>query len=736
MSSTITAGSITPWVTPITMGYLPREGTREANSQYNWANQSSYTDDLTQLQSVAGLSTIQGVLIHNRGNAQSVTLTVAGTGQSLTCPARSEATFPLIMGMTAPQITITVNGASTATTRCNWLNYPVSATVWNAPVLVDPVIDLNFENGSVTVPPMTFARANATATDFDSTGTLQTLAANVPRIDYGGVPNGTTNWVPNSTMAGAVVGVGNNVPGWSASSAPGVNKSIVGLGTINGIPYADIRVNGVATGSGSLKFNLALSGSPSPGVIGQQWNCSAWVQLIADNSTVPITGVAFELSQTGGVTTFVGGSSIPVASLATFQRQSQAIVTNNPNAMTGVVMSLWSSGATAISGDTIDITVRVGAPQFELGTAASTWVPTSGTIASSSTPLGLLIEETRTNAANNPRAEGSTIGPIGGGGVAPTSWSVAAPAGALLTSAIIGSGVENGIGFCDVAFTANGSGAFECSFLTGPAAANGQSWTGSAYAKLVGGSNANVVHSMTVYETGGTLQSTSTAFVPGPGSLASQRTVVTKINTAVGTTAELFRYHFAVSGVASWTIRLGGPQLELGAFATSLIQPPPGAPAATVRGGDQASIAEVTTVSSGVVAMTAIKPAATAPADMWLFSGSAPSQVARAFFRNAGVEPVAALENTATATIDQSGSFIGSAFGHAMQFTPAVMSACANGGPVLTTPVVGTLATNWSGFTLGGDSGFGAVWNGWIQRFRFWTRTMGAGELQSVSTPT
>ena len=59
-------------------------------------------------------------------------------------------------------------------------------------------------------------------------------------------------------------------------------------------------------------------------------------------------------------------------------------------------------------------------------------------------PLGLLIEASRTNQVRNPRAEGSTAGTPG---TMPTNWAVSA---APLSSSVVGTGSENGIPYFDL----------------------------------------------------------------------------------------------------------------------------------------------------------------------------------------------------------------------------------------------------------------------------------------------
>jgi hypothetical protein len=262
-----------------------------------------------------------------------------------------------------------------------------------------PAITMDFSDDTVFDPRVTFSRTGI-GTYYDKTGVLRAANSNVPRIDYGPVPSGVTNWVNTSTNTGAVVGTpGSRPAGWFPSSAAGVATQVVGFGTINDIPYVDMRVFGVATSAGQLKLNLSLmSALSAPAIFGQQWTGSVYVQLLNDASTVPIVGLQLTLAQSGtAATAYLNGPSITLASAATFQRQTFSTTTNSAT-ITSIQLSVWSTGATSVINDTIDITIRVGAPQLEKSAVANPWVPTTGGVATvGATALGLLIEEGRTN---------------------------------------------------------------------------------------------------------------------------------------------------------------------------------------------------------------------------------------------------------------------------------------------------------------------------------------------------
>jgi hypothetical protein len=203
---------------------------------------------------------------------------------------------------------------------------------------------------------------------------------------------------------------------------------------------------------------------------------------------------------------------------------------------------------------------------------------------------GLLIEESRTNSIRNNTMQGAVAGTPG---TAPTNWLISTATGNLTNREIVGTGTENGIAYIDVRFVA--SGAFTASIYadsaTGVAASNGQTWTTSFYVKLAGGSLTNVTVQTSVVEndSGGNFLAgaDSATFVPTSAALSTQRFTQTRTNTNASTAFEWSRVRVSFTGAGDVTLRIGLPQLELGAFATSVI---PTTTTALTRAADVASV--------------------------------------------------------------------------------------------------------------------------------------------------
>ena len=178
-------------------------------------------------------------------------------------------------------------------------------------------------------------------------------------------------------------------------------------------------------------------------------------------------------------------------------------------------------------------------------------------------------------------------------GTLPTNWT--GNAATDLTREVVGTGTENGIAYIDLKFTGTVAASRTQYIFFEPgnviAASNGQSWTGSTWAKIVAGSLANITSVAFQANT----RNASLVYVSTPFTAAftptSTFTRYSGSGTATGATIawieSFITFITASSGAIDITLRIGLPQLEQGAFATSVI---PTTTAAVTRSADVASI--------------------------------------------------------------------------------------------------------------------------------------------------
>jgi hypothetical protein len=180
-------------------------------------------------------------------------------------------------------------------------------------------------------------------------------------------------------------------------------------------------------------------------------------------------------------------------------------------------------------------------------------------------------------------------------GTVPTNWTGNLIASSGLQQSIVNVGTSNGINYIDVRVfgtAATGTAAvysFDAQATT-VAATTGQSWTSSVYVSLVAGNFNNVDNlSLTLRENDASTNFLRQTLV----SISTVTSTLTRFTNTVTTGASTafvnsgIRINFISGAVIDFTLRIGLPQLELGAFATSVI---PTTNAAATRNADVASM--------------------------------------------------------------------------------------------------------------------------------------------------
>jgi hypothetical protein len=225
---------------------------------------------------------------------------------------------------------------------------------------------------------LTWSR-NSVANRTQSDGNIGSVAANVPRLSYmfGSCPAvllepQRTNSLRNSTMQGASTSPSTLPTNWG-STLSGLTQTVVGIGTENGLPYIDVQFSGTATGTTvQVRFESTTQIVASNG---QTWSSSFWIKLIAAPNPPTSYTNAISERDSGGNNLATNTQTITIS--ATLTRNIFTRTNTNPSTtrINNAVVGFLTIG------NTYDFTIRIAAPQLELGAFGTTWIDTTNAAA-------------------------------------------------------------------------------------------------------------------------------------------------------------------------------------------------------------------------------------------------------------------------------------------------------------------------------------------------------------------
>lgn len=212
-----------------------------------------------------------------------------------------------------------------------------------------------------------------------------------PRFDYDPVTlnprgllceAGRTNLLTDTVFSGFVPGTpGTFVPATLSagfSTTTGMSFSLVRKGIESGIPFIDVRVFGTAVGSGSLNLTgpatpVAFTAAQNPG---PRYTFSAYLSLksgrIENGSFARVFGRV-----DGTYNSEVQGTPFG-ATLKNLPLSHQRVQSTMQMSLATLNGTNGGIGFTLVDGVTYDFTIRIGAPQFEQGEQASSFIPCIG----------------------------------------------------------------------------------------------------------------------------------------------------------------------------------------------------------------------------------------------------------------------------------------------------------------------------------------------------------------------
>jgi hypothetical protein len=185
-----------------------------------------------------------------------------------------------------------------------------------------------------------------------------------------------TNSITNNSGTGAVAGTpGTRPTGWLAFSAAGTTSSIVGTGTENGVDYVDIRFNGTTN---TTAIAIPTEGNTTiAAVLGQIWNHSAFLSLVAGSWT-NCSAVSFDTNERNGAGTLlqnhITGIGLPGATQTRYNANTTLVQATVGFTAPRIVITVTNAAA-------VDFTLRIGWPQLELGTGATSPIRTTNSAA-------------------------------------------------------------------------------------------------------------------------------------------------------------------------------------------------------------------------------------------------------------------------------------------------------------------------------------------------------------------
>ena len=256
-----------------------------------------------------------------------------------------------------------------------------------------PSLNLNFARSKTLDPRITFTRTS-TGTYVDESGVIRNAVADEPRFDHDPVTGEClgllieeqkTNLIRNNTMQGAVVGTPGTAPTyWSfGTSTGGISREIVGVGEEDGISYIDVRWYGTATTNPItyFSFNPESNNSSFPGTRTVRYTFSNYIKVVG--GTVPSSSTFIVVFYNFN-SSFVNLQQYQVLNIPLTDTLNKKLIENRYSYTNGDFASTDTAYIRPYYqwnftyNEPIDITLRIGMPQVELSSFASSVIPTEG----------------------------------------------------------------------------------------------------------------------------------------------------------------------------------------------------------------------------------------------------------------------------------------------------------------------------------------------------------------------
>jgi len=359
-------------------------------------------------------------------------------------------------------------------------------------------------------------------------------------------------------------------------------------------------------------------------------------------------------------------------------------------------------------------------------------------------PLGLLIEEARTNSLRNNTMQGAVAGSPG---TLPTYWGGIGAGLGTLAQTIVGTGTQNGIEYIDIRYfgtasTTSSGVQFESS--TQIVAAPAQVWSSSLWFAIIGGSTAGI-NSITqaIVErniSGGYLTQINGVDLRSSGSTITRSSVVGTLGNALtARVVSAVLFSFAIGGTVDITFRIGLPQLELGLSATSVIKT---TTTALTRAVDSATMTGTNfsdwyVAGPGTMIVSFVSnqaQASTFPGILTLSDGSVNNRIQmgqNGILRNTVVSEANVSQFSVTGGSLGDAS-VGVPTKQGVAFAASDFATTANGAAV-TTQASGNLPAALNRLVLGSNFNSATSMTGYLRSVAYYPRRLANAELQALT---
>jgi hypothetical protein len=299
---------------------------------------------------------------------------LSGAGAVGTTPAGYTASITSVgSGWYRCVVTLTESGGAARTWRIN----PASAD--NTLAVGDGTSGILVWGAQLNIANMEGGVTSSLTTYYPTT----TAAYYAPRFDYNPstlqplgllIEEQRTNSIRNNTGVGAVAGTPGTLPtNWTVALAAGLTTNVVGTGISNGVTYVDLQIVGT---SNSTAYILAFEGNTQIAALqNQNWTESLWISRIAGSFT-DISATSFNIRESNSGGTQVAANVVALSQPTTTLTRASGTATLSQATTAFVTPGLR---LTITNGAAIDITLRIGLPQLELGAFATSVIPTTTT---------------------------------------------------------------------------------------------------------------------------------------------------------------------------------------------------------------------------------------------------------------------------------------------------------------------------------------------------------------------